>query len=204
MSVQSLWARRPAALAMVVVLAGWSAPSFAAERATYGPYDSHIVAAAERSGLSPDLIRAVLQVESAGQERAVSRAGAMGLMQLMPGTWREWRERLGLGDDPFDPADNILAGAAYLRFLRDRYGEAGFLAAYNAGPGRYEESLAGRPLPAETLDYVARLSRWPGPPSPPIDWRAVGIFPNAGTAGLGPSPAEGGLFARTGPAGGGR
>ena len=69
------------------------------------------------------------------------------------------RSRYGLGADPFDPHDNILAGAAYLRELHDRYGAAGFLAAYNAGPGRYEDHLAtGRPLPAETQAYVAALA----------------------------------------------
>ncbi|TWB03485.1 transglycosylase-like protein with SLT domain [Gluconacetobacter diazotrophicus] len=83
----------------------------------------------------------------------------MGLMQVMPGTWSSLRISLGLGDDPFDPHDNILAGATYLRWMRDRYGEAGFLAAYNAGPARYDEHLAtGRPLPAETRNYVASVS----------------------------------------------
>ena len=72
----------------------------------------------------------------------------MGLMQIMPRTWAELRARYGLGADPYDPHDNILAGAAYIRELHDRYGAPGFLAAYNAGPGRYERHLAtGRPLP---------------------------------------------------------
>jgi hypothetical protein len=83
----------------------------------------------------------------------------MGLMQIMPGTWSELRSRYGLGADPYDPHDNIIAGAAYLRELYDRYGDRGFLAAYNAGPGRYEEHLAtGRPLPSETLSYVAAVA----------------------------------------------
>lgn len=63
-------------------------------------------------------------------------------MQLMPGTWKEVRRTLNLGADPFDPHDNIVAGAAYLRWLHDRYGDTGFLAAYNAGPGRYDDHLA--------------------------------------------------------------
>jgi membrane-bound lytic murein transglycosylase B len=97
--------------------------------------------------------------ESAGDVRAVSRAGAMGLMQIMPETWPELRARYRLGSNPFDPHDNILAGAAYLRELYDRYGSPGFLAAYNAGPQRYEEYLAGvRALPAETRAYVAALA----------------------------------------------
>ncbi len=99
-----------------------------------------------------------MRVESAGNVRAVSSAGAMGLMQIMPATWAELRIRHRLGADPFDPRDNILAGAAYLREMHDRYGSPGFLAAYNAGPGRYEEYLAGRPLPAETRAYVAMLA----------------------------------------------
>ena len=121
--------------------------------------------AADRFRLPPDWIDAVIRAESAGCETVngkptTSPAGAMGLMQLMPATWREYRRRLGLGDDPFDPHDNILAGAAYLRDLYERYGSAGFLAAYQAGPGRYEESLEhGQPLPRATLDYVAHVRR---------------------------------------------
>jgi hypothetical protein len=69
-------------------------------------------------------------------------------IKFMPKTWTELRARYGLGADPYDPRDNILAGAAYIRQLYDRYGTPGFLAAYNAGPGRYERHLAtGRPLP---------------------------------------------------------
>jgi hypothetical protein len=83
----------------------------------------------------------------------------MGLMQIMPKTWTELRSRYGLGADPYDPHDNILAGAAYIRELCDRYAAPGFLAAYNAGPGRYERHLAtGRALPDETQAYVATLA----------------------------------------------
>lgn len=97
--------------------------------------------------------------ESFDDVRAVSPKGAVGLMQIMPQTWAGLRSRYGLGADPFDPHDNILAGAAYLRELHERYGAAGFLAAYNAGPARYEDHLAtGRPLPAETQAYVAALA----------------------------------------------
>ncbi len=88
----------------------------------------------------------------------MSSAGALGLMQIMPGTWEELRGRWPLGQDPFDPRDNILAGTAYLREMHDRFGSPGFLAAYNAGPARYEGYLAGHPLPAETFAYVATLS----------------------------------------------
>ncbi|HJO66244.1 MAG TPA: lytic transglycosylase domain-containing protein, partial [Sphingomonas sanguinis] len=103
-------------------------------------------------------IRAVMRAESAGDPRAVSHAGAIGLMQVMPATWADLRVRHRLGIDPYDPRDNILAGTAYLRELHDRYGSvAAMLAAYNAGPGRYEASLAGRPLPAETRAYIAAI-----------------------------------------------
>ncbi|HWB47982.1 MAG TPA: lytic transglycosylase domain-containing protein [Stellaceae bacterium] len=69
------------------------------------------------------------------------------------------RQSYGLGADPFQPRDNIMAGAAYLREMYDRYGSAGFLAAYNAGPGRYEDHLAtGRPLPEGTGLYLAWLA----------------------------------------------
>jgi soluble lytic murein transglycosylase-like protein len=86
-------------------------------------------------------------------------SGASGLMQIMPDTWTGLRLRYRLGRNPRDPRDNILAGAAYLREMHDRYGAAGFLAAYNAGPGRYQDYVStGRPLPAETLAYVAALA----------------------------------------------
>ena len=119
----------------------------------------YIAEAARRFGVPIAWIRAVMDAESAGDARAVSRKGAMGLMQIMPDTWSELRARYGLGRDPFDPRDNILAGAAYLREMHDRYGSPGFLAAYNAGPQRYDEYLAGvRALPAETRAYVALLA----------------------------------------------
>jgi SLT domain-containing protein len=100
-----------------------------------------------------------MHVESVGDVDAVSNKGAMGLMQIMPATWEDLRTRYRLGDNPYQPRDNILAGAAYLREMLDRFGRNGFLAAYNAGPGRYEEHLAtGRPLPRETIDYVRKLA----------------------------------------------
>ncbi|MFG1372970.1 lytic transglycosylase domain-containing protein [Xanthobacter oligotrophicus] len=122
------------------------------------PYAAHIAEAAQRFGIPAAWIRAVMRVESANDVRAISPKGAMGLMQIMPATWADLRARHRLGSDPYDPRDNMLAGAAYLRELHDRYGSPGFLAAYNAGPGRYEEHLAGRPLPAETRAYVATLA----------------------------------------------
>ncbi|RVJ14748.1 lytic transglycosylase domain-containing protein [Sinorhizobium medicae] len=123
------------------------------------PYAGHIADAARRFGIPEAWIRAVMRVESRGDVRAISPKGAMGLMQIMPATWGDLRARHGLGGDPYDPRDNIMAGAAYLREMHDRYGSPGFLAAYNAGPGRYEEYRAtGRPLPTETRAYVAALA----------------------------------------------
>ena len=126
---------------------------------TPAPSAATVTEAAQRSGIPASWIRAVMQAESGGDVRAVSPKGAMGLMQIMPETWATLRLRYGLGVDPFDPHDNIIAGAAYLRELHDRYGSPGFLAAYNAGPARYEDHLAtGQPLPAETRAYVALLA----------------------------------------------
>ena len=148
----------------------------------------HVREAALRFGLPEHWIYAVIRTESAGRTRAVSSAGAMGLMQLMPGTWARQRARFSLGTDPFDPRGNILAGAAYLREMYDRYGTIpGMLAAYNAGPDRYNEHLAsGRPLPAETRAYVDLLAPAlvatapslgaPVVPSPPPDWREAPLF----------------------------
>ncbi|OJU43095.1 MAG: hypothetical protein BGN99_12350 [Alphaproteobacteria bacterium 65-37] len=123
------------------------------------PFASFVHEAAQRFGVPAPWISAVLTAESGGDEGAVSPQGAMGLMQIMPATWADLRARYGLGSDPFEPRDNILAGAAYLREMHDRYGSPGFLAAYNAGPARYEEHLTtGRELPAETQIYVAILT----------------------------------------------
>jgi hypothetical protein len=122
-------------------------------------FAAFIMEASQRFGVPASWIRSVMRLESVGDVHAVSPKGAMGLMQTMPETWAVLRARYGLGADPFDPHDNILAGAAYLRELHDRYGAPGFLAAYDAGPARYEEHLAsGRPLPAETRAYVAELT----------------------------------------------
>ncbi len=131
------------------------------------PFAAHIAEAAQRFGIPEHWIRAVMRIESRGDTRAVSPKGAMGLMQIMPATWTYLSGRHALGSDPYDPRANILAGAAYLRAMYDRYGSVdAMLAAYNAGPGRYEASRAGRALPAETVGYVAALV-------PSIDGRAA-------------------------------
>src|SRR5690606_30677540 len=145
------------------------------------PFAAYIEEAQRRFGIPAAWIRAVMRAESAGDVRARSSAGAMGLMQLMPDTWAELRIRHGLGRDPFDPRDNILAGAAYLREMYDRYGSPGFLAAYNAGPGRYEEYLSGRPLPAETRAYVTTLLPSFGGGDPPSAITVAAADPRAWT-----------------------
>lgn len=175
-----------AALAGAVpALAGAQAGPVAAACGPAVPVAEPIARASVRFAISEALIRSVIAAESNYMVRAVSPKGAMGLMQLMPGTWAELRLRYALGADPFDPCDNITAGTAYLRELLDRYGDPGFLAAYNAGPGRYEAYLRGaRRLPAETLAYVARLSSAPlggAPISPPVAadpdaWMRGGLF----------------------------
>lgn len=124
--------------------------------------------ASARFGIPRAWIEQVMLAESAGLAEIDGRPirspkGAIGLMQIMPATWAELRERLGLGSDPDLPRDNILAGAYYLRLLYERYGYPGLFAAYNAGPARYERYLAGVPLPAETRSYVARIASRPGP-----------------------------------------
>ena len=123
-----------------------------------------IVEASNRFGVPEVWIRAVMAAESAGQtvldgRPITSPAGAMGLMQVMPETYAEMRLRHGLGADPYDPSDNILAGVAYLRAMYDRYGYPGFFAAYNAGPARFDDYLLrGVSLPDETLHYLLSIS----------------------------------------------
>ncbi|WP_233284781.1 MULTISPECIES: lytic transglycosylase domain-containing protein [Agrobacterium] len=122
------------------------------------PWAKHITEAARRFAIPERWIRAVMQAESDHDPLAVSPKGAMGLMQIMPATWMELRTRYHLGDDPYQPRDNILAGAAYLAELHDLYGSPGFLAAYNAGPGRYEKHLVSDELlPTETVNYIAKV-----------------------------------------------
>ncbi len=124
------------------------------------PWAAHIAEAAKRFAIPERWIRSVMAVESVNDPAALSSKGAIGLMQVMPATWAELRARHRLGSDPWQPRDNILAGAAYLREIHDRYGSvAAMLAAYNAGPARYDAHLAtGRALPAETIDYVAKIT----------------------------------------------
>ena len=122
-----------------------------------------IAEAAKRFAISEAWIRAVMRAESGGQTMLDGRpitspAGAMGLMQLMPETYAELRARIGLGSNPYDPHDNIIAGAAYLRQMFDRYGYPALFAAYNAGPERFEAyAQDSENLPAETWNYLEKL-----------------------------------------------
>ena len=145
-----------------------------------------VTEASQRFGIPEHWIIAVKRAESAGDVRAISSAGALGLMQVMPATWTELRARYGFGRDLYDPRDNIHAGTAYLREMYDRYGNVpAMLAAYNAGPARYDDYVQrGRALPPETRAYVALLAPQLGATSPsiapsvapPPDWREAPLF----------------------------
>jgi soluble lytic murein transglycosylase-like protein len=145
-------------LAVALVVAS---PAQAQSVDTWRPY---IVEASGRFGVPVAWIERVMHAESRGRTHQNGRpirssAGAIGLMQLMPGTWNEMRARLGLGGNPDDPRDNIMAGTLYLRLMYDRFGYPGLFAAYNAGPARYAERLAGRgALPSETVGYLASVA----------------------------------------------
>ncbi|WP_305670219.1 transglycosylase SLT domain-containing protein [Falsiroseomonas sp.] len=124
----------------------------------HDPWGPYITQASQRFDIPERWIREVMRQESGGRVSATSRVGAMGLMQVMPGTYRELRAKYGLGTDPYHPWDSLMAGTAYLREMYELYGAPGFLAAYNAGPRRLEDYLwGGRGLPAETRNYVARI-----------------------------------------------
>jgi hypothetical protein len=180
-------------LALLTACAGHAPPMTATqEAATYlqhakpveaytppGPKDDpwrpYIIEASNRFDVPERWIREVMRVESAGQQwtpsgvLTTSPVGAMGLMQLMPETYDEVRARYNLGDDAYDPKNNILAGTAYLREMYDAFGSPGFLAAYNGGPARLEDYLTkNRPLPTETRRYVAMIAPY-----------IQGIWPNS-------------------------
>jgi hypothetical protein len=126
-------------------------------------WQSIIADAAQQFGIPDTWIRGVMRAESGGRTRLngkpiTSSKGAMGLMQVMPDTYRSLRVQYGLGGDAYDPHDNIFAGAAYLRQMYDRYGYPSLFAAYNAGPRRLDDFLRrGQSLPRETLNYVASI-----------------------------------------------
>jgi hypothetical protein len=126
-------------------------------------WETYIAEAAQRFAIPQDWIRAVMRSESGGRttlngQPITSSAGAMGLMQLMPGTYSDMRIRYGLGNDSYDPHDNVLAGAAYLRLMYQQYGYPSLFAAYNAGPARFDGYLLrGKSLPSATLSYVGGI-----------------------------------------------
>ena len=144
------------------------------------PWGPYIREAAGKFDVPDRWIREVMRQESGGRlygrngDLVTSGAGAMGLMQVMPATYDEIRGRYPeLGDDPYDPHNNIMAGTAYIREMFDIYGSPGFLAAYNAGPGRLDDYLTrNRILPEETRRYVAAI----GP-------RISGVAPNTPSPG---------------------
>jgi hypothetical protein len=129
-------------------------------------WDAIISEASQRFHIPRAWIRAVMARESGGRtmlgenQPIVSRAGAVGLMQVLPATYDEMAEQHRLGDNPFDARDNIMAGTAYLRWLHQKYGYPAMFAAYNAGPGRVEDHLAhGVSLPAETRAYIGSIAK---------------------------------------------
>ena len=121
-----------------------------------GQYDAIIEKAAITASVEPNLLRAVIVVESGFNSRAVSKRGAVGLMQLMPAT----AIRFGVSN-PYDPRQNIHAGAQYLKFLIDRFGQDVrlALAAYNAGEDAVERNGGQIPPFSETMAYVPRVMR---------------------------------------------
>jgi soluble lytic murein transglycosylase-like protein len=121
-----------------------------------GRYDSIIEKAATAASVEPNLLRAVIVVESGFNSRAVSKRGAMGLMQLMPAT----ATRFGVSN-PYDPLQNVHAGARYLKFLIDRFGQDVrlALAAYNAGEDAVDRNGGQIPPFSETMAYVPRVMK---------------------------------------------
>jgi hypothetical protein len=157
------------------------------------PWGPYIREASRRFDVPERWVRGVMHQESGGQEDVISWAGAMGLMQVMPDTYEGLRSRYNLGDDPFDPHNNILAGTAYLREMYDRFGSPGFLAAYNAGPNRVDRYLNnGTPLPTETVNYVASIAPSLGsqtPMSGPLAVYATRFAPRSTATGCDPDAA---------------
>lgn len=166
-----------------------------------------IAEASARCAIPEPWIVRVMRAESGGHASRNGRPirspkGAMGLMQLMPATWADMRARLGLGSDPDDPRDNIVAGACYLRAMYDRFGYPGLFAAYNAGPARYVAYLAGEArLPGETVAYLGTVAGGPRtaaitanePPRQLLFALRHDLAPSA--PGISEKPAANGLFA---------
>lgn len=165
-------------IALAIVALGLAFP---AEADPVSQWQAEIKEASVRFGIPAAWIVRVIRAESGGRtlwrgRPTTSPAGAMGLMQLMPNTWAVLRRTHGLGADPYDPRDNILAGTAYLRAMYGRFGYPGLFAAYNAGPARYAAHLAaGKPLPTETRAYIAQITG--ASSGPRIDRTGQGLPP---------------------------
>jgi hypothetical protein len=150
-----------------------------------------IGAASERFDVPARWIRAVVQIESGGRTMSgahrpiTSRAGAMGVMQLMPATYRQMSAQYRLGANPYDPRDNIFAGTAYLHWLFRKYGYPAMFAAYNDGPGHLDERLMrGKLLPDETRNYVHRIVTTLGQSGPASERVASFTRPNGTKAAI--------------------
>jgi soluble lytic murein transglycosylase-like protein len=148
-------------------------------------FEPFISEAARRFNVPKPWIRGVMRLESGGHlmlngEPTQSRAGALGLMQLMPDTYRDMQARYGLGSEIANPRDNILAGTAYLGQLRKEWGEEFAFAAYNAGPGRVSDSLSGGgALPPETQLYQSNIANLLGLPLPVIGVKRHEFIPRS-------------------------
>ncbi len=151
---QNSVANQPASPAAVVPKTAPPAPPQAQEPAATGSIDGIIQKASRRYGVDAGLIKAVVKAESNFNPRAVSSAGAQGLMQLMPATARQ----LGV-TNAFDPEQNVMAGTRFLKELLERYNGNmdAALAAYNWGPGNVDRKGLGSALPTETRAYLARV-----------------------------------------------
>jgi membrane-bound lytic murein transglycosylase B len=129
--------------------------------------------ASRRFKIAEDWIKAVMRMESGGRTQLedgkpiTSKKGAMGVMQVMPDTYKDMRAQYGLGADPYNPHDNVLAGAAYLHWLYEKYGYPKMFAAYNAGPKTIETDE--RHLPDETRAYVSGIARLLGTKFPEFE-----------------------------------
>ncbi len=184
-----------AAAALLLALAGCG-PTGRAPTTRYGgyappgppgdPWGPYVKEAATRFHVPERWIREVMRQESGGREYlngapVTSDAGAMGLMQVMPATYGVLRDRYGLESDAYDPHNNILAGTAYIKEMYERYGAPGFLAAYNAGPARLDDYLAGTgSLPNETVNYLASIAPRLGDELPMTGPLAVFAEPEGG------------------------
>ncbi|WP_395678664.1 transglycosylase SLT domain-containing protein [Inquilinus sp.] len=156
------WLRTAAMLGLVAgLIAGCGSDKPRPSGGNIAYWEPQIQKASKRFNVPPEWIREVMRIESGGRatwkggQQITSSAGAQGLMQVMPATYEELRQKHGLGSDPYDPENNIMAGTAYIRELYEMYGSPGFLGAYNAGPGRYRQYVeGGRSLPSETRRYM--------------------------------------------------